>query len=354
MERGRDASAHIVSVRQRESSIYFGPGWEARVRRAGPRRLLVADAGIPRWAEVTAAAVGADAVLRLPLGESEKSWPALNRVYEWLGGERATRDTVVVALGGGVTTDLVGYAAATYLRGIAWIAIPTTLLGQVDAAIGGKVGINTAWGKNLVGAFHLPELVLVDPAFLSTLPEREWRAGLGEVIKSALISGGSLYGELGGLSMGSGWVDQWAPIVEGTARVKIDLVNGDLYEDGPRMYLNFGHTIAHALENLLGYGTITHGEAVGLGTLAALSLSEKLLGLSPSVARTVRQWMEHWGLPTVMPSVSFEALKDRMEGDKKARADGLTWVLLADVGRPQLYTGVDFSLVHQVLLELGG
>jgi 3-dehydroquinate synthase len=225
-------------------------------------------------------------------------------------------------------------------------------LGQVDAAIGGKVAINAAWGKNLVGAFHLPKAVVVDPHFLSTLPVREWRAGVGEVIKSALIRGGRLFEVLGQLDIGPDSAELWGPVIEETARIKIDLVNQDLYEHGPRMYLNLGHTVGHALENLLGYGTLSHGEAVGLGTLAALKLSERVLGLSSDVRTVVADWMQRWGLPTVMPPLVFEDLRVRLQRDKKARSTGLTWVLVESVGRPRLMENIDWALIEEVVSSL--
>lgn len=345
----------IESTRTTASRVIMDGSWVASVQSLAERRLLVADARLADWIKRVAEDLEVEDTLHLGISEAEKTLSTVGRVYQWLGEKDATRDTLVVALGGGVLTDLTGYAAATYLRGLTWACVPTTLLAQVDASIGGKVGVNTDWGKNLVGAFHLPAVVAVDTRFLTTLPPREWRAGLGEVIKSALIRGGWLYDALNGLQLPSpGTVAEWTNIVAETAAMKVNIVNQDLFETGPRMYLNLGHTVGHALENLLGYGVLTHGEAVGLGTLAALRLSEETLGLSPRVRETVLGWMRAWELPTEMPKVDFERLWQQLHRDKKARTRGLTWVLLADVGEPRLLTNLERDRVQAVIEELSG
>jgi 3-dehydroquinate synthase len=343
----------ITTVQQRTSKILIGDGWAKSAAAVGGRRVLVFDHHLPQWAAEVRRLVPVDAALALPVSEAEKSLHTLEIVYQWLGEQGVTRDVVVVALGGGVLTDLVGFAAATYLRGLRWIAIPTTLLAQVDAAIGGKVAVNTAFGKNLLGAFHLPEIVAVDLRFLTTLPLLEWRAGLGEVIKSALIRGGWLYEALGHLTLPEGpFLREWEPVIAETARIKVDIVNQDLYESGPRMFLNLGHTVGHALENYLGYGSLTHGEAVGLGTLAALRLSELLCGLPETVRHTVMGWLNAWGLPTRMPALDFDTFWRQLHRDKKARSEGLTWVLLEAIGQPVLVKNISRDTVHQVLSEL--
>ncbi|MHB1426935.1 MAG: 3-dehydroquinate synthase, partial [Gemmataceae bacterium] len=287
------------------------------------------------------------------VSEDRKNLETVEAVYELMARHGVTRDTIIIVVGGGVLTDLAGYAAATYLRGLDWIAVPTSLLGQVDAALGGKVAVNTAWGKNLIGAFHLPQKVLVDVACLRTLPVAEWRAGVGEVIKSALIAGGRLWDELVNQLPPMGQVDgRWLSLIAQTAEIKIDVVNQDLYEQGPRMHLNFGHTVGHGLENLLGYGVLKHGEAVGLGSLVALRLSERIVGLDPMVREEVKRWLGAWGLPTQLPGVSYAALAPVLERDKKARAFGLQWILIEKVGKPTIVRGIDPGLVAQALAEL--
>lgn len=339
----------IVYHQQSSSRLLFGSSWTESLRNLGPRRLLIADASLAAWASETARGIGVDAVLLLPLGEAAKNLESVARVYQWLGEQKTTRDTALVAMGGGVATDLLGFAAATYLRGIRWAALSTTLLGQVDAAIGGKVGVNLPVGKNLVGAFHLPEIVVLDSRFLTTLPDHEWRTGLGEIIKSALIAGDPLYHQVGKLPMpGPSTLAEWQSVIREAATLKVSIVNQDPFESGPRMFLNFGHTIAHALENLWGYGVVSHGEAVSLGTLAALRLSEQVLGLDPAVRTGVEEWIGQWGLPLKIPQpIDFDALWEQLHRDKKARAQGLTWVLLKRPGSPQLVSGLGRGLVEE-------
>lgn len=287
-------------------------------------------------------------VLSRTITEHDKTLETLAQLYRDFGEHRVTRDTVIIAVGGGVLTDLTGYAAASYLRGLRWIAVPTTLLAQVDAAIGGKVAVNTEFGKNLVGAFHLPEIVAVDTSLLCSLPLREWRAGLGEVIKSALIAGDALYEwvkdnrePLGEITPG------WSAIIAETAALKARFVQMDLYEKNERMFLNFGHTVGHALENYFGYGTLSHGEAVGLGSLVALRLSERLFALDHAVRDEVKTWLIRWGLPVKAQPFDPAVLMNIMFQDKKARAFGLQWVLLKDIGRPAVVRNVDKDLVTE-------
>ncbi len=316
--------------------------------------LMVADPAVRDFAQILLQGVQdggeACAVVWLQIPESEKSLATIERIYREMGTRHVTRDTVIVAVGGGVLTDVVGYAAATYLRGLPWIAVPTTLLGQVDAAIGGKVAVNTVFGKNLVGAFHLPQVVAIDPSALSSLPVREWRAGVGEVVKSALIAGGPLLEQLQGGCPALGTIDPWwDTVISQTAAMKAQIVSEDLHEQNVRMHLNFGHTAGHALENYFGYGTLTHGEAVGLGCLVALHLSETVLCLDPSVAKMMRQWMSRWELPTTAPRFDPDALVDIMAQDKKARAYGLQWVLLEKVAAPKVVRDLPVGAIAAAL-----
>ncbi len=327
--------------------------WVSWVRPGSPV-VVVADERIRGRADAILQgleAAGFEAVLWVvSIPEQDKTLQTVESLYHSLGEHRVTRDTTVVAVGGGVLTDLVGYVAATYLRGLHWIAVPSTLLAQVDAAIGGKVAVNTSFGKNLVGAFHLPDVVAIDTDLLSTLPAREWQAGVGEVLKSALIAGPPLSEHLVGRLARLGAMDSWwAAVIGETAALKARIVSEDLYENGTRMFLNFGHTAAHALENYLGYGTLTHGEAVGLGTLVALKLSEEILGMPRLVELQARDWMAQWELPTRAPQFDSAALVGIMRQDKKARAFGLQWVLLSDLGQPQVVRGVPDALVVEAL-----
>lgn len=288
--------------------------------------------------------------LNVPMAEAVKSLDTVQTLYRALGDHGVTRDTVLVVVGGGVMTDLCGFVAATYLRGLSWIAVPTTLLAQVDAAIGGKVGVNMPWGKNLVGAFHLPTMVVADVDCLQSLPVRQWQAGLGEVMKSALIAGGDLWRKL---TTTPPRMDDptasWLSVIQQTAAIKINVVNQDLTESNVRFFLNFGHTVGHALEHHFGYGQLTHGEAVGLGTLVALALSERHLGLDKAVRTEVEQWLDLWGLPRSISPISLEDIRPALMQDKKARASGLQWVLIGQVGQPQLVTDLSWTDVENAL-----
>ena len=244
-------------------------------------------------------------VLTVPAGEEAKTVATAERLWR---GLQLDRGGTLVAFGGGCTTDVAGFVAATYLRGIDWIAVPTTLVGQVDAGIGGKTAINLPEGKNLVGAFHWPVRTVIDPTLLRTLPEEQRREGLAEVVKTGLLAGEPL------------WELPDADLVRRCAAFKAALCLRDPYDRGPRQALNLGHTFAHALEAAAGYETVTHGRAVGLGLLAALRLSgrsteavEEVLAPEPVNVGRERAW---------------EALKR----DKKSTGDELTLVLLGDDG----------------------
>lgn len=337
----------ICARRESESLVEIGRGLLAAVLRdVSDPVVILGDQNIrPYVADLDGGM--ARATRLIDLGEEQKTLESAAQVYQWLGDHKVTRDTLLVVVGGGVMTDLGGYVAATYLRGMSWIAVSTSLLGQVDAAIGGKVGINAAWGKNLIGAFHLPSRVVIDVDTLRTLPLPEWRAGAGEIIKSALIAGGPLYDVLTRSLPVLGEVSEiWETIIRETARIKVDVVNEDLYEKGPRLFLNFGHTIGHALETHLGYGRMKHGEAVGVGSLVALALSETVLGLDPGVRREVTRWLKAWELPTAVSGVFLDSLWDIMQQDKKARAFGLQWILLEEIGKPKIIKDVPKNVVQ--------
>ncbi len=240
----------------------------------------------------------------------------------------ATRDSVVVALGGGVTGDVAGFVAATYMRGLPLVQVPTTLLAQVDSSIGGKVGVNHPRAKNLLGAVYQPQLVLTDPDLLATLPEREVSSGMAEVIKTAIIGSPELYERLAKagkkISLRDGALLE--ECVTACAREKARIVEEDPYEQGLRRVLNLGHTVGHALEAALGYGVLTHGEAVAIGLLAALRLSVTRGLAAPAFEATTRRVIEACGLRTRVSEVGDD-LRQAMSLDKKRRASGLSFVL---------------------------
>jgi 3-dehydroquinate synthetase len=285
-------------------------------------------------------------------GERLKDWTMISSIYESALRAGVARDGWLLAVGGGALSDAVGFAAATYLRGIPWAAVPTTLLAQVDAAIGGKTGINLPAGKNLVGAFHLPRIVGLDPRWTQTLPPREWRAGLGELLKTALLMGVAEWNTLEAAPRP--WEGSPAPMLawaEQAARFKCQLVARDPHEQGDRILLNLGHTVGHAVEQVADYRGPSHGEAVGLGLLAALRLSEELLGLDAVWRMRLRRVLERWGMPVRLPPRSAAALVAALARDKKRRGGEVRWVLLRHPGEA-VVRPVPGALVATALAEL--
>ena len=291
---------------------------------AGRRAYVVSDTTV--WAQLGARltpiledAIGG-APLVIAVGEKSKSVAEAERCWDWLAASGARRDDVVVAAGGGVVGDLAGFVAATYLRGVGLWQIPTTLLAQVDSSVGGKVAVNLAAGKNLVGGFYQPDLVVADPALLATLPESEFRSGMGEVVKYALLDADGLLDRLES-EVEHVLVrrpDVVGAIVRRCVGVKAAVVADDETELGRRAVLNLGHTAAHALETTLGYGVLPHGVAVGLGLLVALAVSEEMGGLSPAVRERTRRLLLGLGLPVVTP-VDVVGRSDR---SRRARQEG--------------------------------
>jgi len=282
-------------------------------------------------------------------GEQAKSWRTLDRVIEALLAARCGRDTLLVALGGGVVGDLAGFAAAVYQRGIAFLQLPTTLLAQVDSSVGGKTAINHALGKNMIGAFHQPCAVVADVSTLDTLPERELGAGLAEVIKHGLILDRSfvewLEANIDRLRARAPEALEYA--VRRCCELKAQVVAADEREAGPRAILNFGHTFGHAIELGLGYGEWLHGEAVAAGMVMAAELSSRAAGLPRAEVTRVRALVERAGLPVRGPAIEGARLLQLMQGDKKAAAGTLRFVLLEAVGRASLHSGVALQLVAE-------
>lgn len=319
------------------------------------RGLVVVDAAVADQARLVEAPLtrSGAAVDQLVLGggESVKRWAAVERVVTAALAHGVRRDGFLAAVGGGALTDAVGFAAAVYLRGVSWMAVPTTLLGQVDAAIGGKTAIDLPAGKNLVGAFHPPRLVLADPRWLDTLPPREWRSGLGEVLKAALLLGGEAWRRAVALPAPPGGRSELADLAEAASRFKVRVVADDPEErrpDGGRSLLNLGHTLGHAVEAAAGMGPLAHGEAVGVGLLAACFLSERLLGLDPAVSAALTQVLQRWEMPTRAAGLDGAAVRGFLGRDKKATTRDLPWVLLAAPGQARL-SRVPAALVDEAL-----
>ncbi len=303
-------------------------------------------------------AAGYDTVtITIPAAETSKSLRAANRLYGRLLEARLDRGSVLVALGGGVAGDLGGFVAATFLRGIAWAAVPTTLLAQVDAAIGGKTAVNHARGKNLIGAVHQPALVVADIDTLASLPAREVRSGLAEVVKTGVIGAPALFAyleeRLGTVLRGD--PEARATVVASCAAYKAGVVAGDEREDAGRIVLNYGHTIGHGIEAAATYRGVTHGEAVAVGMTLEARLAVRLGVCDPALLERQTTLLRSAGLPVRVDDLRLarrptpEAIAEAMALDKKARAGRLRFVLPAGVGRTTVRDDVPPSLIREVL-----
>lgn len=274
-----------------------------------------------------------------PAGEENKTVGTVLRMWDAFLEAGLERGSAVIALGGGVTGDLAGFAAATYQRGIPWIAAPTSLLAMVDASLGGKTGADLPQGKNLVGAFHPPQLVLADPQLLSTLPEPELRSGMAEVVKAGVIGDPALFALCAG-----GWAEvqkDWAAVIRRAMGVKIRVILDDPYERGQRAMLNLGHTFGHAVEVLSGY-KLRHGEAVSLGIVLASRLSERLGLAQVGLAGEIETVLHGLGLPVRLPEdIAFEAIDAAMRYDKKRAGGKLRFVLPIRIGDVRAGVEVD-------------
>jgi shikimate kinase/3-dehydroquinate synthase len=293
----------------------------------------------------------------VPPGEETKSMDYAIKVYDFLVEHRAERDDIIIALGGGMVGDLAGFVAATFLRGMPWVQVPTSLVAMVDASIGGKVGVNHPEGKNLIGAFYQPNLVLADPQTLTTLPQRELTSGWAEVIKHGLISDREFFEFL---ESNVSRLIKLEPelltrAIARSAAIKAQVVSQDEKErEGKRTILNYGHTIAHGLEAATQYKRFLHGEAVAIGIVGAAKLSQRL-GLLPSAAVERQQAiLQKFGLPTVFSGLDLTEITRAMELDKKTKGKAIRWVLLQDIGKVVISIDVPQRDVLAVLKELAG
>jgi 3-dehydroquinate synthase len=333
-----------VDLGDRSYAIHIGPALLSRAdlvtpQLKTPRAVVITNEVVaPLYLDALAAALRAAGVqtgqVVLPDGERHKNWETLNRIFDVLLGQRAERSTTLVALGGGVIGDLVGFAAATYQRGVPFIQVPTTLLAQVDSSVGGKTGINHPLGKNMIGAFHQPRLVLADTDTLNTLPDKELSAGLAEVIKYGLIR------DLPFLEWLEANIERLlardavalSEAIERSCRAKADIVAADETEAGMRALLNLGHTFGHAIEAGTGYGSWLHGEAVAAGTVMAAELSRRLGLLDAAAVERVRALLRRARLPVAGPALPPERYLELMRLDKKVAAGRINFVLLRGIG----------------------
>jgi 3-dehydroquinate synthase len=296
----------------------------------------------------------------LPAGEQYKTLTSVQNIYNAALEQRLERSSTLVALGGGVIGDMTGFAAATWLRGINFVQVPTTLLAMVDAAIGGKTGVNHPQGKNLIGAFHQPQLVAIDPQVLQTLPAREFRAGMAEVIKYGVIWDAELFAQM----EQSKRLDQMCylsadllnTILNRSCQAKADVVSKDEKEAGLRAILNYGHTIGHAVESLTGYRVVNHGEAVAIGMVAAGQIAVTLGMFSSEDASRQDALIQKAGLPTQLPTgIDLEAIIDALPTDKKVKDGKVRFILPTQIGTVEISDRVPADAIRQVLqkMEMG-
>lgn len=334
----------------------------ARAATGARRAALVSDGRVNRlWGDdarraMRRAGVGAETFV-VPAGERAKRPEELARLWARLAAAGFGRADAVIALGGGAVGDLAGLAAATWLRGVPWVCVPTTLLAQVDSSVGGKTAVDLRAGKNLVGAFHQPAGVLVDPAVLATLPARHRRAGLAEVLKMGFAVDRALFEwcERRADELAAGEEAAIAGAVARAVRVKARVVQADEREreGGPRTALNFGHTLGHAIEAAQGYRGLLHGEAVAVGMRAAAELSVAVAGLAPEARVRLEAMLDHAGLPVRMPALPLAALRAAMGRDKKRLRGAVRWVLTPRIGDASVPRAVPYPLVRAALLHAG-
>jgi 3-dehydroquinate synthase len=350
-----------VGLGERSYPIHIGSGLLGQaelLRSALPRKraAIVTNTTVaPLYLEKlqnTLRSMGVDSTpIILPDGEQYKNSDTLNLIYDALLAKRCERTTPLIALGGGVVGDMTGYAAATYLRGVPFIQIPTTLLAQVDSSVGGKTGINHPLGKNMIGAFYQPQLVLADTATLHTLPDNQFAAGVAEVVKYGLIRDPAFFEwleqNMDKLLARDTQALQYA--IARSCRNKAEIVAADERESGTRALLNLGHTFGHAIESGMGYGNWLHGEGVAAGTVMAADLSQRLGWIGARDVARIRTLFERAGLPTVAPDLAAEKYLELMGLDKKVEGGKIRFILLEGIGRAVVYGDVPETLLRQTL-----
>lgn len=335
-------NALTVELGSRSYPILIGSGLLARadlLARHVPGRdvLLVSNTTVgPLYADALKVGLAGRRIVEvtLPDGEAHKTLATVARVLDVLVANRFARDCTVVALGGGVVGDMAGFAAACYQRGVAYVQVPTTLLAQVDSSVGGKTGVNHPGGKNLIGAFHQPSAVIADTDTLKTLPPRELRAGLAEVIKYGLICDEALFAwlEENMDRLLSHDAEALTHVIRRSCEIKAEIVGRDEREQGDRALLNLGHTFGHALESTTGYTRWLHGEAVGAGLLMAATMSRESGLMSEDFVERLRKLLERTGLPTEARDVQATTVLENMRIDKKVKSGRIRLVLMRSIG----------------------
>ena len=351
-----------MAVPGRPYTIHLGRGASGELGR------LLGPLGRPRVAVVSSPVVweghrdrivpGLEGLERtevlVPDGERHKTARTLQLVYDAFVGARLGRDSLVVAVGGGVLGDIAGFAAATYMRGVDWVPVPTTLLAMVDSAVGGKVGINHPRAKNMIGAFHQPRAVITDPLFLSTLPARQRQAGAYEVLKCGVIGDRALFDSMAAAPESlTGWSDDALDAAIGAAcRLKADVVGKDEREGDLRRVLNLGHTLGHAFEAVTDYKRFLHGEAVGWGMIGAAAIARRRSLLSPDAFEAIASAVDGLGPRPTLARISPERVLDAVARDKKAREGRVPFVLPTAIGTVSIVPDVATGEVLAALDEL--
>lgn len=350
-----------VTAGSARSAIYIGEGISAGLadlldrQGVGRRRFVVSNPTVWRHhGALLGPQIGTDPIL-LPDGERHKTLRSVERVYDALIRGAADRGSVLIAVGGGVIGDAAGFAAATYLRGITLVQVPTTLLAQVDSAIGGKVGVNHTLGKNLIGAFHQAAVVVADPGLLRTLPKREFRSGLYEVVKYGMIASRPLFDRLTNHTKAVFAHDAsvLVPAIVESCRIKADVVSKDEREGGLRRILNYGHTIGHALEAVTNYRRFRHGEAIAYGMLGAADLAHRRGALGQADQESLAALIRRLGRLPSVSGLPIDGTLEALRRDKKVVDGRLHYVLATAIGQTQTVDDVTEAELRDVLKRLG-
>jgi 3-dehydroquinate synthase len=363
------ASTIRVNLPQQSYEIAIAPGSLAQLGvhlaklNLGKKVLLVSNPTVfPLYGESAIASLqeaGFDvSTCILPDGERYKNLEVLQKIYDICLQNRLERSSTMVALGGGVIGDMTGFAAATWLRGINFVQVPTTLLAMVDSSIGGKTGVNHPQGKNLIGAFYQPQFVLIDPDVLKTLPVREFRAGMAEVIKYGVIWDSDFFAQMEASShlddMDSISPELMESILKCSCQAKADVVSQDEKEAGIRAILNYGHTIGHAVESLTGYTEVVHGEGVGIGMVAAGKIAAELGMWTQAELERQDSLIVKAGLPTKLPAgLDISQIVEALQIDKKVKAGKVRFILPTKIGNVTITDEVPADTIHQVLAGMG-
>ena len=350
-----------VPLGEHPSEIWIGAGLAENLQSLldtagfGQRRFLVSNPTIWKYhGEAIQHVCGNEEVILIPDGERHKTVKTVSRIYEALIRNEADRASSIVAVGGGVVGDTAGFAAATFLRGVTLAHVPTTLLAQVDSSIGGKVGVNHKLGKNLIGAFHQPTIVIIDPLLLETLPRREFRSGLYEIVKYGMIASRNLLDSLASNTKAIFARDPAVllPIITESCRIKVDVVTKDERESGPRRVLNFGHTVGHALEAVTNYRRFRHGEAIAYGMLAAADLAVERDVMADRERQVLTKLIKKLGRLPKIDDLSQKQILETIRHDKKVVNGRLHFVMCPEIGTTSIVDNVTENELLQTLKRL--